>query len=146
MIASPLTNKLIFLGMALSHNPVGLAAYFYEKIVTFYPDHHVDEILDIFTIYYLTNSAHTAGRLYAEGVSARQLSHGLNRVPTAVPVACARFRNDIDHSFDWQLIDQYTNLVQSTWYNEGGHFPAMEMPRVLYNDFIDFVKKVVKVV
>lgn len=132
--------------MALSHNPVGLAAYYYEKFVSFYPDHHVDEILDIITIYYLTNSAHTAGRLYAEAMSARQTAHGLAQVPTAVPVACARFRYDISHSFDWQLRDQFTNLVQSRWYDEGGHFAAMEKPHVLYNDFVEFVRKIVKAV
>lgn len=129
----------------MSHNPVGLAAYFYEKYVSNYPDHNVDQILDIITIYYLTNSAHTAGRLYAEGFSARQYAHGLTRVPTAVPVACARFRGDITHSFDWQLTDQFTNLVQSTWYEDGGHFAAMEAPQILYNDFLQFVRKVVKV-
>lgn len=103
----------------------------------------MDEILDIITIYYLTNSAHTAGRLYAEGISDRQYSHEIDRVPTAVPVACARFRNDISHSFDWQLSDQFTNLVQSTWHEEGGHFAAMEKPHVLYGDFIEFVRKIV---
>lgn len=134
-----------FLGIALSHNPVGLAAYFYEKWVTFYPNHQVDDILDIITIYYLTNSAHTAGRLYAEGFSARQFAHGIAGVPTYVPVACARFRHDLSHSLDWQLSDQFPNLVQSTWHEEGGHFAAMEMPLVLYRDLLEFVRKIVKV-
>lgn len=102
-------------------------------------------MLDIITIYYLTNSAHTSGRLYAEALSAQQLSHNLLRVPVAVPVACARFRHDFMHSLDWQLTDHYTNIVQSTWHQDGGHFAALEVPHALYGDLVAFVRKVVKV-
>lgn len=92
-------------------------------------------------IYYLTNSITTAVRLYAEAMTSGQTELGLPRVPTTVPTACARFVNDIMHSTDWQLKDKYPNLLQSTWHEEGGHFAAMEVPDLLYDDFIDFVPK-----
>lgn len=106
-----------------------------------YPTHDLDAILDNIMIYYLTNSAHTSGRIYAEFISDHQSAYELQRVPVTVPAACARFRRDISHSLDWQLRDKYVNLVQSTWYLEGGHFAAMEVPDVLYKDFVQFVDK-----
>lgn len=125
----------------MTGNPVGLAAYYYEKYTSVFPDHDVDAILDIVMIYYLTNSAHTAGRIYAEAFSDHQEALGIARVPVTVPVACARFRRDISHMLDWQLSNKYVNLVQSTWHMEGGHFAAMEVPEALYKDFVQFVGK-----
>lgn len=75
-------------------------------------------------------------------MSLRQREHKLDRVPTNVPTACARFKNDLAHEIDWVLKDKYTNLVQSTYHKNGGHFAALELPNVLYEDFMNFVKKV----
>lgn len=95
-------------------------------------------------IYYFTNTSTTAARIYAEAMSKKQLGYELTRVPTTVPTGCARFKNDLGHLLDWQLIDKFPNLIHSTYYNNGGHFAAMEIPDVLYNDFIDFIKKTLK--
>lgn len=95
-------------------------------------------------IYYLTNSITTSMRLYAESFSKKQRAYQLDRVPTDVPTGCARFKNDIVHSLDWQLKDKYTNLIHSTYYKKGGHFIALEYPKVLYEDFMSFVKKIEK--
>ncbi len=81
-------------------------------------------------------------RLYAESFTRKQRAYQLERVPTNVPTGCARFKNDIVHSLDWQLRDKYTNLIHSTYHKRGGHFIALENPKVLYIDFIEFVKKV----
>lgn len=95
-------------------------------------------------IYYLTNSFTTCARLYAEDVSIQQSKYELWRVPTQVPTCCVRFANDIGQSLDWQLIDKYPNLIQSSWYENGGHFAAMEVPQILYKDFVQFVHKLFK--
>lgn len=116
------------IGIALTKNPVGLAAYILEKVITLYPDYNIDAILDNIMIYYLTNSATTSARIYAEAMTKSQLSYEMNRVETNVPTACARFVNDIMHCLDWQLTDKYTNLVQSTYHKTGGHFAALEVP------------------
>lgn len=130
--------------MALSHSPIGLAAYILEKFVTFYPNHDDDALLDNIMIYYLSNSMTTAVRLYAEALTKTQNALGLMQVPTAVPTACARFWNDISHSLDWQLKDKYTKLIQSTYYEKGGHFAAMEVPEILLHDFITFINLLYK--
>lgn len=140
----------------MSNNPVGLAAYILEKFSTWTDpsyrdrldggldsgDFTYDTLLDNLMIYYLTNSITTSVRLYSEAFSYHQLSYQMGRVPTGkVPIGCAKFKHDLAHSLDWQLRDKYPNLVQSTSYKFGGHFIAMQKPDVLYNDFIEFVKK-----
>lgn len=80
-------------------------------------------------------------RLYAEAFTKQHFALQIDRVPIQVPVGCARFKHDLLHSFDWQLSDKFPQLVQSTYYQNGGHFAAMELPDVLYNDFTAFVKK-----
>lgn len=128
----------------MSHSPIGLAAYILEKFVTFYPNYDDDALLDNIMIYYLSNSMTTAVRLYSEALTKAQSALGLMRVPTAVPTACARFWNDISHNLDWQLKDKYTKLIQSTYYSEGGHFAAMEVPKILLHDFITFINLLYK--
>lgn len=143
----------------MSSNPIGLAAYILEKFSTWtnanyrqlndggwgsYSADFKDAILDNIMIYHLTNSITTSVRLYSEAFTFKQLGLELDRVPTDVPYACARFVHDLAHSMDWQLQEKYTNIVQSTYHNEGGHFAAMEKADVLFNDFAEFVRKVRK--
>lgn len=140
----------------MAHNPVGLAAYILEKFSTWtHPDYRnrddggldndfsKDALFDNLMIYYLTNSITTSVRLYSEAFSNAQRELKLDMVPVSanVPVGCARFKNDLMHSLDWQLIDKYPNLVHSTYHGDGGHFIALQKPETLYKDFVDFVKK-----
>ncbi|EDW62145.1 juvenile hormone epoxide hydrolase 1 [Drosophila virilis] len=142
-------------GAALTDNPVGLAAYILEKFSTWtnasyrsLPDgglkqrYKLDALFDNVMIYYLTNSITTSQRLYAEAYTKEQRQLQLERVPTFVPTGCARFKGDIMQFLDLQLRDKYKNLIHSTYYQRGGHFAALELPKVLYKDFIEFVKKV----
>ncbi|KAJ6643510.1 Juvenile hormone epoxide hydrolase 2 [Pseudolycoriella hygida] len=146
------------IGTALLNNPVGLAAYILEKFATWTfpeyrssPDGGLDNRKDLFDayfdnimIYYLSKSITTSVRLYSEAFSPKQLGHKLERVPTSVPTGCARFKNDLAHDIDWVLKEKYTNIVQSNYYKTGGHFAALEVPKVLHQDFMEFVKKVEK--
>lgn len=155
----PIDNKLTSSkGLALSNNPVGLAAYILEKFATWtFPQHRsaadgglglrkdlFDAYLDNIMIYYLSGSITTSFRLYSEALSLHQQEHKLERIPTNVPTGCARFKNDLAHEIDWVLKDKFTSLVQSNYYKDGGHFAALEVPGVLYKDFVEFVKKVEK--
>lgn len=143
----------------LRSNPIGLAAYILEKFSTLtngdnihladggwstFDDEYKDAILDNIMVYYLTNSITSAVRLYSESFTKQQFGYQLDRVPTNVPTACARFRHELAHMLDWQLEDKYTNLVQSTYHKKGGHFAALEQPELLFQDFAKFVKKVLK--
>lgn len=129
------------IGIALSNNPVGLAAYLYEKFVRALPNHSPDPILDDIMIYYLTNSITTTCRLYGEALTTKQNGYNMMRVPVKVPVGVTRFINDLGHSLDWQLKDKYPYIIHSTWHMQGGHFAALEVPNMLYDDFVMFVKK-----
>lgn len=129
-------------GAVLADNPIGLAAYILEKYSHFFIVLTKEAVLDNLTIYALTNSITTSVRLYAEAFSARHLAYNLQRIPTSVPVGCARFQKDIGHTLDWQLRDKYPNLIQSTYHALGGHFAAMEVPEALHNEIRQFVEKV----
>uniref|UniRef100_A0A1B0FNW4 Epoxide hydrolase n=1 Tax=Glossina morsitans morsitans TaxID=37546 RepID=A0A1B0FNW4_GLOMM len=142
------------IGAALTSNPVGLAAYILEKFSTWTNPQYkhlldggltrrytLDALLDNVMVYYVTNSITTSVRLYAEQFSQSQGQLQLDRVAVTVPTGCVRFQNELMHSTDSQLKERFLNLVHSTYHNHGGHFAAMELPKILYKDFIDFVKK-----
>lgn len=142
------------IGTALAHNPVGLAAYILEKFSTWTNDEYkhlpdggltkrytMDALLDNVMVYYMTNSITTSQRLYAEQFNKAQMSLQMDRVGIKVPSGCARFYYDLWHSTDCQLKDKFFNLVHSTYHKDGGHFAAMELPKELYIDFVEFVKK-----
>lgn len=142
------------IGAALTSSPVALAAYILEKfqtcsgpslqqdfgaIVTVFG---LEAVLDNLMIYYLNNAATTAARFYAENVSKPYRDLQLDRVQTSVPMGCARFRFDLPAASEWQLQDKFTNIKHSMYFQHGGHFAALEMPSMLYNDFTAFAKKV----
>lgn len=141
-------------GAALSENPVGLAAYVLEKFSTFtdktYRDTNdggfeqiftKDALFDNLMIYYVTNSITTSMRLYSEAFAKEHYALQLERVLVQVPTGCARFKHDLIHEFDWQLQSRFPKLIHSTYHRKGGHFAALEQPEVLYDDFMQFVKK-----
>lgn len=164
----PLSQKLSFLleesgyfhiqatkpdtiGSALQNNPIGLAAYILEKFQSASgPENKkifdgmnkaftIDALLDNVMIYYLTNSATTAGRLYKETMSKEFLDYKLDRVQSPVPMGCVRFINDLPSAINWQLKDKFPNMIHSTYINQAGHFAALEVPVLLYTDFAEFV-------
>lgn len=139
----------------MQHNPAGLAAYILEKFSTWTNvnyrsrddggldrDFTKDALLDNIMIYYLTNSITTSMRLYAEAQTIRHSSLHLERVPVMVPTGCSRFKYDMYHELDWQLEDKFQNLIHSTYHKDGGHFIALQLPELLYVDFVNFVNKV----
>jgi len=143
-------------GAALSNNPVGLAAYILEKFSTWtnleyrdLPDgglekyYTMDQLLDNVMVYYMTNSILTSQRLYKESMSNSE-TFDIGRMVTSVPTGCAKFRWELINQIDWILKDKYQNLIQSTYHDDGGHFVAMQLPKVLYKDFILFVNKMLK--
>uniref|UniRef100_A0A023ESJ9 Epoxide hydrolase n=1 Tax=Aedes albopictus TaxID=7160 RepID=A0A023ESJ9_AEDAL len=143
------------IGTALVGNPVGLAAYIIEKFSTWTnPSYRqladgglekyftLDSLLDNIMVYYLTDSITTSQRIYYEAMSASEFALAIDRIPTRVPAACAKFKYELMHALDWALRDHFTNLIQSNHFDDGGHFAAMQLPNVLYKDLVEFVKKV----
>ncbi|XP_017865176.1 PREDICTED: juvenile hormone epoxide hydrolase 1 [Drosophila arizonae] len=145
------------IGAALTHNPVGLAAYILEKFSTWTNPAYknlkdggltkhftYDQLLDNIMIYYVTNSITTSVRLYSESMGKAQQDLNVESVPVKAPVACARFAHEIFHVPDSVLANKFPNLIQSTHYPDGGHFPAFQVPEQLYADFVSFVQKALK--
>ena len=71
-------------------------------------------------------------------------SNELDRVPVEIPVGCAKFKYELAHSADNVLKEKFPQLIQSTHHDDGGHFAAMQLPKVLYNDYVDFIRKTIK--
>ncbi|XP_055376707.1 juvenile hormone epoxide hydrolase 2-like [Condylostylus longicornis] len=146
------------IGIALSHNPFGLAAYILEKFSTGtnmlfknLPDggltkhFTMDALIDNLMVYYLTNSIQSSVRIYAEAMTDKYRALDLDRVISDAPYGCASFQHDIGHSFDWQIKDKYPNLKHHTYYRNIGHFAALQAPEVLFKDIIEFAQKTLEI-
>jgi juvenile hormone epoxide hydrolase len=144
-------------GIALSNNPVGLAAYILEKFSTFTnpanlnttdggleKDFGYDSLLDNVMIYYLTNSITTSMRIYYESTTLHELSYHIDRSPVVAPFGCIRFKYDAYHMIDWAIIDKFPKLIHKTYHEDGGHFAALQLPDVLSADIVQFASRVIK--
>ncbi|XP_022226074.2 juvenile hormone epoxide hydrolase 1 [Drosophila obscura] len=142
------------IGNALIDNPIGLASYILEKFSTWtnpafmtLPDGGLtkrftyDQLLDNVMIYYVTNSITTSVRLYSESMNKAQLGLAVDSLPITAKTGCTRFAHEIAHFPDGVLANKFPNLVHSTHFQDGGHFPAFELPQQLYEDFTAFVQK-----
>ncbi|XP_037951160.1 juvenile hormone epoxide hydrolase 1 isoform X2 [Teleopsis dalmanni] len=141
-------------GTALANSPIGLAAYILEKFQVstgvglnqksnaLDKVFTIDAVLDNVMIYYLSNTIVSSVRFYAENVAKEFRSLHLDRVQSPVSMGCARFKNDLPPALDWQLRDKYPNLIHSKYFNQAGHFAALEVPVMLYIDFAEFVNKI----
>ncbi|EDW32161.1 GL10581 [Drosophila persimilis] len=100
-----------------------------------------DQLLDNVMIYYVTNSITTSMRLYSESMNKAQFALAVDSVPITAKTGCTRFAHEITHTSDAILANKFPNLVHSTYFEDGGHFPAFELPEQLYADFTAFVQK-----
>lgn len=135
------------LGAALNDSPVGLVAYLLEKFgIWTNPDwvnradgglplkYDYTDLLDNIMIYWVTGSITTSMRLYAETFNKVQLGYQLDSIPVTVPYACAKFKHEVSYFSDTMLKDKFVNLMQSTDFDDGGHFAALEVPELLAED------------
>jgi len=141
------------IGVALQNNPVGLAAYIIEKFSTWTNKEYrnladgglekyftLDSLLDNIMIYYLTNSITTSVRIYKENFIEESI-HNPGRVHVHTPTGCARYKHELAHSPDFVLKDKFKNIVHLSKFQDGGHFAAMQLPKVFYGDFMEFIRK-----
>lgn len=66
------------------------------------------------------------------------------RNPITVPAGYAIFPNDMTCTPKFIVKDLLSNLTSITYQKEGGHFAAMEVPKLLADDIRQYVKKVVE--
>ncbi|MGV9367943.1 epoxide hydrolase family protein [Amycolatopsis sp. NPDC003731] len=127
----------------LADSPAGLAAWMVEKFRAWSDNDgdvesvfSKDDLLTDITLYWLTNTAGTAARLYYEAFH----NEGLlapGYVPT--PTGFAAFAKEIIKPPEEFLRRSY-NLTRFTAFDKGGHFAAMERPEDLVTEIREFFR------
>ena len=117
------------LGYGLADSPIGQAAWIYEKYREWSDCgddptnvYSMDEMLDNITVYWLTNSGTSSGRMYWENRARDRM------VTVKVPVGISIFPRELFRSS--RRIAQRLFPTLSYWneVSKGGHFAAFEVP------------------
>ncbi|XP_077990387.1 epoxide hydrolase 1-like [Glandiceps talaboti] len=141
------------LGHGLTDSPAGLAAYMLEKFPVstnpayidledggFHKHITMDEALTNVMIYWINGNMVSAMRFYKEGVP--QLFTKYQSYQLNVPVGIADFKYETDHMPRACANMMFPDLVSLNRIPKGGHFAALEEPKLLAGDFRQFVRKV----
>jgi pimeloyl-ACP methyl ester carboxylesterase len=131
------------IGYPLADSPLGLAAWMldhdadsYEKISHAFLDGEVsgnltrDNILDNITLYWLTNTAASAARLYWEFAQGATSAFKHPPPHVSLPVAFTVFPGEIFQAPRHWVKKAYHNLVYYNEADRGGHFAAWEEPEI----------------
>ncbi len=95
------------------------------------PEKSRDELLDDVTLYWLTNSAASAGRLYWEyGGRSVVFSAVEKTLEISLPVAITVFPREIYLAPETWARRAYRNLIYFNEVDKGGHFAAWEQPEL----------------
>lgn len=126
------TTRPQTMGFALADSPVGQAAWIYEKLASWSDSEgraesvfSYDQMLDNIMFYWLTNSAGSSARMYAE-------HPGLNFGAIAVdlPVAVSIFPGEIYTPPKVWAEKAFSQLIYWNKTSKGGHFAAFEQPQL----------------
>ena len=120
------------IGYALTDSPVGLAAWIFdynnaepERLL------HRDDVLDDITLYWLTNSATSAARLYWETAGQSVLLAAAQKTAEiSIPVAITVFPEEVYRTPETWARRAYRNLIYFHEVDKGGHFAAWEEPEL----------------
>ena len=134
-----LTARPQAVGYGLTDSPAGLAAFLlvhpgfakwsYGDDPTKTPTK--DQVLDDFTLYWLTNSSASAGRLYWENVGRNPTqSTAWKTTEISLPVAITVFPEDVYRPPETWARRAYKNLIYFHEVDKGGHFAAWEQPEL----------------
>jgi pimeloyl-ACP methyl ester carboxylesterase len=123
------------IGYALADSPVGQAAWIYEKFHAWTDNDGTpesalgrDAILDLITLYWLTNSGASSARLYWESADAfrgKQLD---------LPVGVSIFPKEIFRPSRRWAERIYSRLIHWNELPKGGHFAAFEQPALFVDE------------
>jgi pimeloyl-ACP methyl ester carboxylesterase len=134
------------LGYALNDSPAGLCAWMGEKLLTWAdldggdPAEQTrglswDQVLDQVTLYWLTGTAASSARLYAESIQQVSASiSGRNVRAVHVPVGASIFPAEVPRPSRRWAARRYPNLHYWSEHERGGHFPALEVPSLFIDD------------
>jgi pimeloyl-ACP methyl ester carboxylesterase len=120
------------IGYALTDSPVGLAAWIYDYN-NGEPERLLgrDDVLDDITLYWLTNSATSAARLYWETSGQSVVLAAAQKTgDIALPVAITVFPEEVYRAPETWARRAYRNLAYFNEVDRGGHFAAWEQPQL----------------
>ena len=127
------------IGYGVTDSPAGLAAWILvhpgfaqwtyggdpEKSPT------KDDVLDNITLYWLTNSGTSSGRLYWENMGRSAIgSAAWKTAEISLPVAITVFPEDVYRAPETWARRAYRNLIYFHEVDKGGHFAAWEQPQL----------------
>ena len=121
------------IGYALADSPVGLASWIHDYN-NGEPGRrlHRDDVLDNVTLYWLTNTATSAARIYWETAGQSViLSASQKTSEIALPVAITVFPDEVYRAPETWARRAYRNLTYFNEADKGGHFAAWEQPELL---------------
>jgi len=120
------------IGYGLADSPVGLAAWIldYNNAELARRLHH-DDVLDNITLYWLTNTATSAARIYWETAGQSiVLASAQKTSEISLPVAITVFPHEVYRAPETWARRAYPNLVYFNEAENGGHFAAWEQPEL----------------
>ncbi|HEX8266811.1 MAG TPA: alpha/beta fold hydrolase [Pyrinomonadaceae bacterium] len=120
------------IGYALTDTPAGLAAWIFdynngepERLL------NRDDVLDNVTLYWLTNTATSAARIYWEtGGQSVTLASAQKTAEISLPVAITVFPGEVYRTPETWARRAYRNLIYFREAEKGGHFAAWEQPQL----------------
>lgn len=137
------------LAYALTDSPVGQLAWIVEKYKEWtdsakVPEDAVsrDHILTAVSIYWLTATAGSSAQLYYESshLDADFVRTWVGPWPLAMPVGVASFPQDAVRPVRRFAEQIMPTLTHWTEFDRGGHFPALEQPKLLVGDIRTFAR------
>ncbi|XP_013191898.2 juvenile hormone epoxide hydrolase [Amyelois transitella] len=140
-------------GTALNDSPAGLLAYIVEKFSTWTRLDHKkkldgglefrftkDQLIDNLMLYWAPKSITTSMRFYAENMSDKTRNMKLEQIKTPVPTWALQAKHELFYQPPSFLKVKYTNLLNTTVLDDGGHFLAFELPQIFAEDVFKAVK------
>jgi pimeloyl-ACP methyl ester carboxylesterase len=140
------------IGYALLDSPAGLCAWLSEKLLTWTDTDRTDgrpglltrdQILDEVTLYWITGTAASSARLYAESIE--QVVGWINGTridQVRVPVGASIFPAEVPRPSRRWADRRYPDIRHWAEHEHGGHFPALEEPALLVQDLRAFFRQV----
>jgi epoxide hydrolase len=127
------------IGYALTDSPVGQAAWIYEKFQAWTdndgdPEEALtrDEMLDVITLYWLTETATSSARIYLENAAVVGAPPVID-----IPVGCSIFPREIVPAPRSWAERVYPELIYWNELDRGGHFAAFEEPALFAQELRD---------
>jgi pimeloyl-ACP methyl ester carboxylesterase len=120
------------IGYALADSPVGLAAWIFDYN-NGEPERLLDrdDVLDDITLYWLTNTATSAARLYWETAGQSVVLAAAQKTSEiSLPVAITVFPGEVYRAPETWARRAYRNLIYFNEADKGGHFAAWEQPEL----------------